>query len=150
LTRLIDMGVKPFLVSSSVQAVMAQRLVSVLCNDCKVPDNDIDLNLLRSLGLTEEQISKANFMKAVGCEKCLRTGYYGRLGIFEIMAMNNDLREMSFQRRPLQELRKAAIGFGMHTLLDDGLAKAMAGITPLSAVLAQAAREVAMTLPSST
>ncbi len=149
LTRLIDMGVKPFLVSSSVQAVMAQRLVSVLCNECKVPDNDIDLNLLRSLGLTEDQISKANFMKPVGCDKCLRTGYYGRLGIFEIMAMNNDLREMAFQRRPLQELRKAAIGFGMHTLLDDGLAKAMAGITPLSAVLAQAAREVAMALPSS-
>jgi len=146
LTRLIDMGVKPFLVSSSIQAVMAQRLVRLLCNECKVPDEDVDTGLLQALGLTADQISKANFMRPVGCERCNGTGYHGRCGIFEIMVMNNELREMAFQQAPLNELRKAAIAFGMHTLLDDGLAKAMQGVTSLDDVLATATREVNIAL----
>jgi type IV pilus assembly protein PilB len=150
LTRLIDMGVKPFLVSSSVQAVMAQRLVGILCNECKEPDLGVDLNLLRALGLTEEQISRASFMRPVGCERCNGSGYHGRIGIFEIMVMNNQLREMSFQRRPLNELRKAAKAFGMHSLLDDGLAKAMAGTTSLNEVIAHGAKEAGMSLTSAT
>ncbi|HOI54992.1 MAG TPA: ATPase, T2SS/T4P/T4SS family [Phycisphaerae bacterium] len=146
LTRLIDMGVKPFLVSSSIQAVMAQRLVRLLCNECKVPDEEVDTSLLQALGLTADQISKANFMRPVGCDRCNGTGYHGRCGVFEIMVMNNELREMAFQQAPLNELRKAAIAFGMHTLLDDGLAKAMQGVTALEDILATATREVSMAL----
>ncbi len=146
LTRLIDMGVKPFLVSSSVQAVMAQRLVRVLCSECKEPDNDVDLNMLRGLGLTEEQIARANFMRPVGCDRCHGSGYYGRLGIFEIMVMNNELREMAFEQKPLNELRKAARALGMHTLVEDGLAKAVAGTTSVDEVIGHATREVALTM----
>jgi type IV pilus assembly protein PilB len=125
---------------------MAQRLVRVLCGECKVPDDTVDVNLLRVLGLTDEQISKASFMLPKGCERCNFTGYYGRIGVFEIMVMNNELREMAFQQRPLNELRKAARAFGMHTLLDDALAKAMSGITSLSEVMAQSTQEIAMAM----
>jgi len=146
LTRLIDMGVKPFLVASSVQAVMAQRLVRVLCSECKVADDNVDLNLLRALGLDDEQISKGRFMKAVGCDRCHGSGYYGRLGIFEIMLMNSEMREMAFQQRPLSELRKAARAFGMRTLVDDAVSKAMAGVTSIDEVMANASKEIAMAL----
>jgi len=148
LTRLIDMGVKPFLVSSSIQAVMAQRLVRLLCNECKVPDEEVDFNLIRALGVTEEQISKATFMRPVGCDRCAGSGFHGRYGIFEMMRMNNELREMAFQQAPLNELRKAARAFGMHTLLDDGLAKAMQGVTSIEDVLAHATREISMAMTS--
>ena len=146
LTRLIDMGVKPFLVASSIQAVMAQRLIRVLCEECKEPDDSVDLNLLRAMGLTEDQISKAHFMRPVGCDRCSGTGYRGRLGIFEIMMMNNELREMAFEQRPLNELRKAARAFGMHTVVEDGLDKAMAGTTSMEEVIAHATQEISMAL----
>ena len=146
LTRLIDMGVKPFLVASSVQAVMSQRLVRVLCDECKEPDDNVDLNLLRAMGLTEDQISKAKFMKPVGCDHCHGTGYHGRIGIFEIMLMNNELREMAFEQRPLNELRKAARAFGMKALMFDGMEKAMAGRTGLEEVLAHATQEIGIAM----
>jgi len=141
LTRLIDMGVKPFLVASSVQAVMAQRLVRVLCPECKEPDPDIDLSVLRGLGVTEEQLSQATFCRPVGCEKCHLTGYRGRLGIFEIMPLNSQLREMAFKHRPLGEIRQGARDLGMRGLLEDGLIKVMRGQTTLPEVLARAHRE---------
>ena len=146
LTRLIDMGVKPFLVASSIQAVMAQRLVRVLCDECKGPDDNVDLPLLRTMGLTEEQISRATFMKPVGCDRCHGSGFYGRVGVFEVMVMNNELREMAFQQRPLNELRKGARAFGMRTLMDDGLAKAMSGVTSLEEVLGHATRDIGAAL----
>ena len=143
LTRLIDMGVKPFLVASSVQAVMAQRLIRVLCPECKEPDPDVDLSTLRGLGVTEEQLSQATFYRPVGCEKCHNMGYRGRLGIFEIMPLNAQLREMAFRHRPLAEIRQAARDLGMRTLLEDGLIKIMRGQTTLDEVLARAQREAA-------
>ncbi len=144
LTRLTDMGVKPFLVASSVQAVMAQRLARVLCSECKEPNTEVDLNLLRALGLSEEQIAKSTFMKPVGCEKCLHTGYYGRLGMFEIMEMTSQLREMAFEGKSLGDLRKASRALGMRTLLEDGLSKAMAGVIGLDEVISHAAKEISM------
>jgi type IV pilus assembly protein PilB len=144
LTRLIDMGVKPFLVASSVQAVMAQRLARVLCTECKEPNADIDFNLLRALGLTEEQINKSTFMKPVGCDRCHNTGFYGRIGMFEIMEMTSQLREMAFEQKPLSELRKASRALGMRTLLEDGLSKAMAGLIGLDEVLSHAAKEMTL------
>jgi type II secretory ATPase GspE/PulE/Tfp pilus assembly ATPase PilB-like protein len=125
---------------------MAQRLVRVLCSECKVADDNVDLNLLRALGLDDEQISKGRFMKAVGCDRCHGSGYYGRLGIFEIMLMNSEMREMAFQQRPLSELRKAARAFGMRTLVDDAVSKAMAGVTSIDEVMANASKEIAMAL----
>jgi len=141
ITRLIDMGVKPFLVASSVQAIMAQRLVRVLCPECKQPDPEIDLVTLRGMGVTEEQLSQATFFKPMGCPKCHNVGYRGRLGIFEVMVMNSEIREMAFKHRPLAEIRQAARAMGMRNLMEDGLIKVQRGITTLDEVLARAAKE---------
>jgi type IV pilus assembly protein PilB len=141
ITRLIDMGVKPFLVASSIQAVMAQRLIRVLCPECKQPDDSVDLGVLRTLGVAEEQLSKATFFRPVGCAKCHNVGYKGRLGIFEVMVMNTELREMAFKHRPLNEIRQSARLLGMRTLIEDGIIKCMQGITTLDEVLARAQRE---------
>jgi type IV pilus assembly protein PilB len=141
ITRLIDMGVKPFLVASSVQAVMAQRLVRVLCPECKRPDESVELAVLRTLGVAEDQLSKATFFRPVGCAKCHNMGYKGRLGIFEVMVMNTELREMAFKHRPLNEIRQSARLLGMRTLIEDGIIKCMQGITTLDEVLARAQRE---------
>ena len=141
LTRMVDMGVKPFLVASSVQAVMAQRLVRVLCPECKEPDTEINLTTLRGLGVTDEQLSQATFFRPVGCENCHNLGYRGRIGIFEVMVMNAELREMAFKHQPLNEIRQAARALGMRVLLEDGLIKLMKGLTTLDEILARAHRE---------
>ncbi|MBM4018250.1 MAG: type II/IV secretion system protein [Planctomycetes bacterium] len=143
ITRLIDMGVKPFLVASSIQAVMAQRLVRVLCGECKERDDSMDLSTMRAMGVTEEQLGQATFFRPVGCPKCHNMGYRGRLGIFEIMVLNMELRELTFKHRPLGEIRQAARLLGMRTLLEDGLIKVMRGITTMEEVLGMAAREAA-------
>jgi type IV pilus assembly protein PilB len=141
LTRLVDMGVKPFLVASSVQAIMAQRLVRILCNECKEPDPEVNLVTLRGLGVTDEQLNQATFMKPVGCEKCHGMGYRGRLGIFEIMVMNAQIREMAFKRGSLSEVRQASRILGMRSLMEDGLIKVLKGITTLDEILAKAQQE---------
>jgi type IV pilus assembly protein PilB len=142
ITRLIDMGVKPFLVASSVQAVMAQRLVRVLCPECKQIDPDIDLVTLRGMGVTEEQLTQATFFKPIGCPKCHNVGYRGRLGMFEVMVMNAEIRELAFKHRPLAEIRQAARAMGMRNLMEDGLIKVLRGITTLDEVLARAAKDL--------
>jgi len=144
LTRLIDMGVKPFLVASSIQAVMAQRLVRVLCQECREPDPDADLATLRNLGATDDQLGQATIYRPVGCAKCHNMGYRGRLGIFELMVMNSEIRELAFKHRPLNEIRQAARVLGMRTLMEDGVIKVMRGITTLSEILGQASREAAL------
>jgi len=142
ITRLIDMGVKPFLVASSVQAIMAQRLVRVLCPECKQTDPDIDLVTLRGMGVTEEQLTQATFFKPIGCPKCHNVGYRGRLGMFEVMVMNAEIRELAFKHRPLAEIRQAARAMGMRNLMEDGLIKVLRGITTLDEVLARAAKDL--------
>jgi type IV pilus assembly protein PilB len=129
LTRLIDIGVKPFLVASSIQAVMAQRLVRVICPDCKEPDPNPDPRTLKLLGFTPEEIESTTFMIGRGCNHCNGSGYRGRQGIFELMELNNTLRQLAFDRAPLSEIRKAAIASGMRNLLDDGKQKIRNGIT---------------------
>jgi type IV pilus assembly protein PilB len=128
-TRLIDMGVKPFLVASSIQAVMAQRLIRVICQECKEPMPEPDRSLLRLLEFTPQEIENTTFCRGKGCNKCGGSGYRGRLGIFELMEFDNALRELAFQRAPVGEIRKAARGAGMLTLLEDGRRKIRAGIT---------------------
>jgi type IV pilus assembly protein PilB len=129
ITRLIDMDVKPFLVASSVQAIMAQRLIRVICKECKVPDPAPDPHYLRLLNITPDDLKKHQLYKGAGCSKCSGTGFKGRLAIFEMMELNNQIRDLAFQRAPTSELRKAARASGMRTLLDDGRIKVFRGVT---------------------
>jgi type IV pilus assembly protein PilB len=134
ITRLIDIGVQPFLVASSVMAVMAQRLVRKVCPKCQEPDEP-DPFELKAVGLSPEKVKNANFMRGRGCNYCHHTGYRGRIGIFEMMQMNSTLREMSFRREPTQNIRRQARLFGMRTLLEDGVIKTLKGVTTLEEVL---------------
>jgi type IV pilus assembly protein PilB len=130
ITRLIDMGIKPFLVASSIQAIMAQRLVRVICTECKVEDEHPDALTLRLLGFTEEELADGKTTwKGSGCKRCGGTGYRGRIGIFEMVVMNTELRDLAFKRAPSSELRAAARAAGMRTLLEDGKLKVMHGVT---------------------
>lgn len=131
ITRLIDMGIKPFLVASAIQAIMAQRLVRVICNECKVEDQNPDPRVLRLLGFTEEELAGKAIYKGAGCKRCNGTGGRGRIGIFEMVIMNNELRQLAFERATASALRAAARRAGMRTLLEDGKLKILRGmITP--------------------
>jgi len=129
ITRLIDMRVKPFLVASSIQAIMAQRLVRVICDKCKEVDNNPDPQHLKLLDINPEELKNHPIYRGAGCSSCQETGYKGRIGIFELLEMNHELRELSFQKAPNSEVRKAAKASGMRTLMDDGKAKIFDGIT---------------------
>ncbi len=129
IARLIDMGVKPFLVASSIQAIMAQRLVRVICSKCKVVDKNPDPHQMRLLDISPEDIEKRPIYKGAGCSHCQHTGYKGRIAIFEMFEMNNEIRELAFTKAPTGELRKAAQASGMRTLRDDGIAKIFKGTT---------------------
>ncbi|MEX0701466.1 MAG: ATPase, T2SS/T4P/T4SS family [Planctomycetales bacterium] len=133
ITRLIDMGVQPFLVASSVMAVMAQRLVRVICTKCKEP-YEPEAGELDEFGLTPDRLEGAAFMRGRGCNNCQHTGYRGRIAVFELMQMNSTMREMTFRSEPTQNLRRQARLFGMKTLVDDAVDKATKGITTLAEV----------------
>jgi type IV pilus assembly protein PilB len=135
LTRLIDMGVKPFLVSTAVSAVMAQRLVRRLCDKCKTPYEPEDSEL-RAVGLDRETIGSRPVYRPVGCEECGDEGYRGRKGIFELFEMDNALRELAFSNAPTIEFRNQAMASGMLTLQQDGVRKVLAGETSIDEVLA--------------
>ncbi len=129
ITRLIDMGIKPFLVASSIQAIMAQRLIRVICNECKEVDPNPDRFILRMLGITDEDLKGKSIYRGRGCQRCGNIGYRGRQGIFEMLEMNNELRELAFSRAPTNQLRRAARGSGMRALLEDGKLKILRGTT---------------------
>jgi type IV pilus assembly protein PilB len=133
ITRMIDMGVPAYLVASSIIAILAQRLVRKVCEKCKYPYIPPEA-VLEEAGLTPEQITKATFMKGKGCANCNRKGYRGRVGIYELMMMTSRVRELAFQGTSSQQLRRTAVSQGMHTLFEDGLDKAMRGITTLEEV----------------
>ncbi|MEZ0268367.1 MAG: GspE/PulE family protein [Phycisphaerae bacterium] len=129
ITRLIDMGVKPFLVASSIQAIMAQRLIRTLCVKCKEPDHEPEEMWLRLLGIKKEDIKDKQLFKPRGCDHCTGTGFRGRIGIFEMMEMNNEIRELAFNRTATNRIRKAAMASGMKSLLMDGRVKVLNGVT---------------------
>ncbi len=129
ITRLIDMGVKPFLVASSIQAVMAQRLIRVLCKDCKAPDPEPNPYYLKLVGITPEDMENRQVYRAVGCSACGNTGYRGRRAIFEMMTLNSEIRELAFKRAATSHIRRAAIAGGMRPLVTDGRLKILAGST---------------------
>jgi len=129
ITRLIDMGIKPFLVASSIQAIMAQRLIRLICKECKQVDPSPDRFVLKMLGFTEQELAGQQLYKGAGCNRCGGVGYRGRQGIFEMLEMNNELRELAFNRAPTTHVRRAARASGMRTLLEDGKIKVLRGVT---------------------
>ena len=133
ITRMIDMGVPAYLVASSVVAVLAQRLVRVVCPKCKQPHQPLD-SQIQEAGITPEQLKTATFMKGRGCINCTKSGYKGRLGIFELMVMNNKIRELAFQGAATTDIRRAAVGTGMTVMFEDGIQKALRGVTTLDEV----------------
>jgi type IV pilus assembly protein PilB len=120
-------------VASSVIAVLAQRLVRVNCPKCKQPYQPLDTQI-EAADITAEMLKGATFMKGRGCAHCQKSGYKGLLGIFELMVMNNTIRELAFQGAATQEIRRAAVTQGMRVMFNDGVAKALRGITTLDEV----------------
>ena len=133
-TRLIDMGVKPFLVASSTRAIMAQRLVRKICDKCKEPYTPEE-DEMRLLGPAAQQLQNAQLYHGKGCPDCKFTGYRGRIGIFEIFLIDDQVRNLIFEQVAATELRIKARELGMRTLREDGLRKVLAGQTTLSEVL---------------
>jgi type IV pilus assembly protein PilB len=130
LTRLVDMEVEPFLISSSVVGILAQRLVRVICKGCKEKHAATGA-LLKELGLREG----ADFYRGKGCDDCKSSGYSGRIGIFEFLRMSDDIKKLIMSKASADEIRKKAVQEGMRTLRDDGLDKARRGVTTIEEVL---------------
>ncbi len=133
--RLVDIGVQPFLVSSSVRAIMAQRLVRKLCQACKQP-GELSEAEMRALRIDQHQLSEATIMRPVGCDKCRFLGYRGRMGIFEMFIVDDEVRFMINDRASTLQLRKRARELGMRTLREDGVRKVLSGLTTAEEVIA--------------
>jgi general secretion pathway protein E/type IV pilus assembly protein PilB len=127
-TRLVDIGVKQFLVASSVRAIMAQRLVRRICSNCAEPYEPTEKEL-RALNLKPDQLEHATFRRGHGCDKCRGTGYKGRMGIFEICILDDEIRRMVNEKMSVTAIRQRARDLGMRTLREDGLRKVLAGMT---------------------
>ena len=133
-SRLIDIGIKPFLVAAAVRAILAQRLVRRNCPSCRVPFEH-DEKLLNSLGIRSDQITDASFMRGEGCVKCHGTGFRGRVGIFEMFQVNEELQSMIYEDASLVALRDKAREMGMRNMREDGIRKIIGGITTPQEVL---------------
>jgi len=127
-SRLIDIGIKPFLVASSLRGVLAQRLVRKICPKCKVPHPPTEVEI-KSLNLTPTQIESASFSRGAGCDHCRGTGFKGRMGIFEIFQIDDEIRNMINDRQSPGVLRARARALGMRTLREDGIRKVLVGMT---------------------
>ena len=133
-TRLIDMGIEPFLVASSVEAVLAQRLVRTICPKCKA-EQKVDRAYLERIGFPEEDIGTSKFYKGAGCEECRQLGYQGRMGIYELMFIDEELRSLILRRAAASTLAQKAMENGMRTLRNDGWKKVKAAKTTIEEVL---------------
>ncbi|MFM7215635.1 MAG: GspE/PulE family protein [Verrucomicrobiota bacterium] len=133
-TRLIDMGIEPFLVASSVEAVMAQRLVRTICPHCKMPQK-VDRDYLVKVGFPEAEIDSTTFLKGIGCEECRQLGYQGRTGIHELLVVGESIRPLVMNRATASQIATVARNEGMRTLREDGWRKVKLGITTLEEVL---------------
>jgi type IV pilus assembly protein PilB len=132
-TRMVDMGVPGYLVASSVIAIMAQRLVRTICPKCRQKYKPSD-EVLEAAGFTEEQLANATFMRGKGCNACNKSGFKGRIGIYELMVVGGKIREKIFAGANTTEIRELAIELGMDTLYMDGMEKVLKGITTLDEV----------------
>ena len=133
-TRLTDIGVKPFLIASATRCLMAQRLVRKVCPKCEAPTEPEKSELL-ALGLDPDNIKDPNFLAGKGCDKCNGTGHKGRFGLFEVFVVDDESRKMIVNKVTTTELRKRAREVGMRTLREDGARKAVAGMTTANEVL---------------
>ncbi|MGN6555721.1 MAG: GspE/PulE family protein [Verrucomicrobiota bacterium] len=133
-TRLIDMGIEPFLIASSVEAIMAQRLVRTICPHCKT-EQKVERSYLRKIGFPEDEIDTAKFWHGAGCEACRQLGYQGRLAIYELLVLNEQLRPLILARASASTIAQRAMELGMRTLRMDGWNKVRNGITTLEEVL---------------
>ena len=134
MVRLGDMGVEPFLIAAAIVGVVAQRLGRRLCDKCKEPIEP-PVEALMRLGMKEEEMHEATFFKGVGCPECNNRGYRGRIGIYELLTITEELSEMIIRRAPVSEVTQAAIAAGMTTLMRDGLDKVKRGMTTIEEIL---------------
>jgi type II secretory ATPase GspE/PulE/Tfp pilus assembly ATPase PilB-like protein len=135
ITRLLDLGVEPYLVSSSLIAVMAQRLVRRICLDCKA-EYEPDAHELRELGLLDVGGGTGHkFYTGTGCDRCFQTGYRGRTGVYELMLINEDIQELIYKSESAGAIKRTALNAGLQTLRMDGARKVLAGITTITEVL---------------
>jgi len=132
--RLLNMGIEPFLVASSVNCILAQRLARRVCSECKEPDNETTLEKMVGAGLSEEVARKATPMRGAGCSTCSDTGFKGRVAIYEIMEITDELKEFVLNGASAVELKREAIRGGMITLRHSALNKFLEGTTTLSEV----------------
>lgn len=133
-TRLVDMGVEPFLITSTIRAVLAQRLIRKICPKC-IKEHKPSEHELSELGISEEKIKDMKFYKGEGCSECSGSGYKGRTGLYELLIVNDRIRELVVKRESLAAIRNAAAEEGMKTLRENGLKKAAKGITTIEEVL---------------
>jgi general secretion pathway protein E len=131
---LVDIGVEPFLISSAVIAVMAQRLVRVLCTECKEPFTPDEFTLKR-LGVDTDRVQELSICQAKGCEHCFKTGYRGRIGIFEILVFHPELKSLILKTFDSNQIKNEAQKHMLVTLQQDGIQKILKGITTIEEVL---------------
>lgn len=134
IVRLIDMGIEPYLIASSLIGVMAQRLVRLNCPYCSIEEKPSP-SLISEISLTEKDLQGGIFKRGVGCRKCLNEGYYGRTGIFELLVIDEEIKEMILKRATSTDIKKAGLRKGMKTLRMDGIEKVKKGLTTISEVL---------------
>ncbi|MEK7555524.1 MAG: GspE/PulE family protein [Patescibacteria group bacterium] len=138
LPRLIDLGAQPFLITSTVNAIIAQRLVRMICEDCRT-EKTLNEAEAKSLAEILPQVTKGKLYKKFfvgrGCKKCFQSGYYSRIGIHEVLEINDEIRSMIMQRANASEIKAAAIKMGMTTMLEDGFNKAIKGVTTIEEIL---------------
>jgi len=133
-TRLLDMGIEPYLISSAVECFIAQRLVRRICPQCKVRVQ-LDRQLVRDLGAVTGGHSPIEAYAGKGCEFCNGSGFYGRQGIYEFLVLRDEIKEMIAQKMPCSKIKEKAVSLGMKTLLDDGWDKVLKGVTTAEEVL---------------
>ena len=138
-TRMIDMGVPAYLVASSVVAILAQRLVRTICPKCRTKHKPSEQDI-QEAGMPPEMVASATFMRGKGCSSCQKSGFRGRMGIYEMLMVDSTVRELIFRQASSQEIRDYAVGSGMDTLYMDGLSKVAQGYTTFSEVMRVAKR----------
>ncbi|MCM8782741.1 MAG: Flp pilus assembly complex ATPase component TadA [Candidatus Omnitrophica bacterium] len=133
-TRLLDMGVEPYLVASSVECFIAQRLVRLSCQNCKT-ETPLTKEIMRELNIIQEDVKSIKIFEGKGCEQCRFTGYKGRTAIYEFLVMSDAIRELILQRASADKIKKKAVSLGMRTLAQDGWIKIKKGLTTPAEVL---------------
>jgi len=134
MTRLIDMGMEDYLLSSTIIGILAQRLVRVACPDCREPYSPNPM-ILKEMKLDGEDLSHSNIIDVRGCESCSHTGYWGRMGIFEFLKVTDDVQKLILGKKDANIIKEAARKEGMRTLREDGWLKVKQGMTTVSEVL---------------